>query len=278
MRALANGIYLHYVQAGEGIPLLLIHGYPLDHVMWQPQLDELSGVAQVIAPDLRGFGQSDAPEGVYTMDAHADDLCALLDALHIRRAVVCGLSMGGYIALAFWRKYASRVLALILVDTRAGADTPEARLARLETVEQVKQRGSAPAIEAMLPRLLAGSTRQSRSDLVEFVGAMMQRQRPIGLMGALLGMAERPDSTAMLPTITVQTLVVFGAEDVITPAETDGPGLVGSIPHARLVVIPKAGHLSNLEQPEAFNRSVRKFLAELVGEHQIRVTPQAARS
>jgi pimeloyl-ACP methyl ester carboxylesterase len=263
VRALVNGIHLHYVQAGEGIPLLLVHGYPLDHAMWQPQIDGLGGPAQVIAPDLRGFGQSDAPQGVYTMDAHAEDVCALLDALHIRRAVLCGLSMGGYIALAFWRRYASRVHALILVDTRAGADTAEVRSARLEMVEQVKQRGSAPAIEAMLPRLLAESTRRTRSDVVERVGAMMQRQRPAGIMGALLGMAERPDSTALLPTITVQTLVVFGAEDVISPAQTEGPGLADSIPHARLVVIPKAGHLSSLEQPEAFNRSVREFLAEL---------------
>ena len=263
MRAPVNGIHLHYVQAGVGIPLLLIHGYPLDHAMWQLQFDGLGGRAQVIAPDLRGFGQSGAPEGVYTMDTHADDLCALLDALHIQQAVLCGLSMGGYIALAFWRKYASRVLALILADTRAGADTPEARLARLETVGQVKQRGSAPAFEAMLPRLLAETTRQSRPDLVEFVGAMMQRQRPTGIMGALLGMAERPDATSTLPTITAQTLVVFGAEDAIIPANTEGPSLAGSIPYARLVVIPKAGHLSNLEQPEAFNRSVREFLAEL---------------
>lgn len=260
MRALVNGIHLYYVQAGKGIPMLLIHGYPLDHAMWQPQIDGLDGLAQLIAPDLRGFGQSDAPEGVYTMDAYADDLCALLDALHIQRAVLCGLSMGGYIALAFWRKYASRVRALILVDTRAGADTPEARLARLKTVEQVKQRGPAPAIGAMLPRLLAESTRRSRSDLVEFVGAMMQRQRSTGVVGALLGMAERPDSTSTLPTITAQTLVVFGAEDVITPAKAEGPGLADAIPHSRLVVIPKAGHLSNLEQPEAFNASVREFL------------------
>ncbi|MGB8854755.1 MAG: alpha/beta hydrolase, partial [Pirellulales bacterium] len=186
MRALVNGIHLHYVQAGEGIPLLLIHGYPLDHAMWQPQLGGLGDLAQVIAPDLRGFGQSDAPQGVYAMDAYAGDLCALLDALHIRRAVLCGFSMGGYIALAFWRSYASRVLALILVDTRAGADTPEVRLARLEMAEQVKQRGSAPAIEVMLPRLLAESTRQSRPDLVESVHAMMLRQRPNGIIGAQL--------------------------------------------------------------------------------------------
>lgn len=260
MQARVNGILLHYVQAGEGVPLLLIHGYPLDHAMWQPQIDGLGGLAQLIAPDLRGFGQSDAPKGVYTMDAHADDLCALLDALHIRRVVLCGLSMGGYIALAFWRKYAARVLALILADTRAGADTPEARLARLETAAQVRQLGSAPAIEAMLPRLLAESTRRSRLDLVESVSAMMRRQRPTGIVGALLGMAERPDSTSILPTITAHTLVVFGAEDVITPARTPGPGLADAIPHSRLVVIPSAGHLSNLEQPEAFNGAVREFL------------------
>jgi 3-oxoadipate enol-lactonase len=261
--ALANDVHLHYVQAGKGAPLLLTHGYPLDHTLWQPQVDGLADVARVIAPDLRGFGQSDAPEGVYTMEAHADDLRALVDLLQIERAVLCGLSMGGYIALAFWRKYAERVRGLILVDTRAGADAPVARQARLDMIEQVKQHGSTPAAEAMLPRLLADSTRQSRPDLVESVHAMMLRQRPNGIIGAQLGMAERPDSTPTLPTITVPTLVVFGAEDAITPAETEGRSLAETVPGAKLVVIPNAGHLSNLEQPAAFNAAVREFLSTL---------------
>jgi 3-oxoadipate enol-lactonase len=163
MEALVNGIHLHHIQAGNGIPLLLIHGYPLDHTLWQPQVDGLAdaNAARVIAPDLRGFGQSDAPEGTYTMETYADDLRALLDVLQVERAVVCGLSMGGYIALAFWRKYADRVRGLILVDTRAGADAPAARQARLDMAEQVKQQGSAPAANAMLSRLLAPSTHQS---------------------------------------------------------------------------------------------------------------------
>jgi 3-oxoadipate enol-lactonase len=245
------------------LALLLIHGYPLDHTLWQPQIDRLADMAPVIAPDLRGFGASEAPDGVYTMDSHADDLYALLDVLHIERVVVCGLSMGGYIALAFWRKYASRVRGLILVDTRAGADAPAARQARLDMVEQVKQRGSAPAADTMLPRLLAESTRQSHPDLVESVYAMMLRQPPAGIIGAQLGMAERPDSTPTLSTITVPTLAVFGAEDVITPAETEGRSLADAIPSAKLVVIPNAGHLSNLEQPEAFNGAVLGFLARI---------------
>jgi 3-oxoadipate enol-lactonase len=264
MEALVNSIHLHYDQAGNGIPLLLIHGYPLDHTLWQPQVDGLADIARVIAPDLRGFGQSDAPEGVSTMETYADDLRALLDALKVERAVVCGLSMGGYVALAFWRKYADRARRLILVDTRAGADAPAARQARLDMVEQVKQHGSAPAADAMLPRLLAPSTYQSRPDLVESVHAMMLRQSPAGIIGAQLGMAERPDSTATLPTITVPTLVVFGAEDVITPAETEGRSLADAIPGAKLVIIPNAGHLSNFEQPEAFNAAVREFLTRVV--------------
>ncbi len=255
MEALGNGIHLHYVQAGNGTPLILVHGYPFDHTLWQPQVDGLADAeaARVITPDLRGFGQSDAPEGVYTMEVYADDLHALLDLLQIERAVVCWLSMGGYIALAFWRKYAERVRALILVDTRAGADAPAAR--------QARQHGQVVAVvEPMLARLLAKSTRRSRPALVESVHAMMLRQRPNGIIGAQLGMAERPDSTPTLSTITVPTLVVFGAEDVITPAETEGRSLADAIPGAKLVVIPNAGHLSNLEQPEAFNAAVREFL------------------
>ena len=263
MEVFINEIRLHYVQAGQGVPLLMVHGYPLDHTLWQPQFDGLSDIAQVIAPDLRGFGQSDAPEGAYTMDTHADDLAALLDVLKIERAVVCGLSMGGYIALAFWRKYASRVRALILVDTRAGADAPAARQARLDTAERVKQEGTAFVVEDMLPRLLAEVTRQSQPDVVEFARAMMLRQSPAGVVGALLGMAERPDSTPMLPTISVPTLAVFGDQDVITPAGTEGRSLAAAIPGAKLVVTPNAGHLSNLEQPEAFNATVHEFLARM---------------
>jgi len=241
----------------------MVHGYPFDHTLWQPQMEVLSDIAQVIAPDLRGFGQSDAPEGVYTMEAYADDLVALLDTVKIERAVVCGLSMGGYIALAVWKKYASRVRGLILVDTRAGADAPAARQGRLDTVEQVRQHGSKPAADAMLPRLLTEATRQSRPDLVELVRALMLRQSPGGIIGAQLGMAERPDSTPILPTINVPTLAVFGDQDVITPAETEGRSLAAAIPGAGLVIIPKAGHVASLEQPEVFNVAIREFLARV---------------
>jgi 3-oxoadipate enol-lactonase len=267
METFVNGIRLHYVQAGQGIPLLMVHGYPLDHALWQPQIDGLADAGHLIVPDLRGFGQSDAPEGVYAMESQADDLAALLDALQVEKAMVCGLSMGGYIALAFWKKYASRVRGLILVDTRAGADAPAARQARLDMVEQVKQLGARPAADAMLLRLLSESTRLSRPDLVEHARAMMLRQPPNGIIGAQLGMAGRPDSTPLLPTINVPTLCIFGAEDVITPVEPEGRSMATAISGARLVVIPNAGHLSNLEQPEAFNAAVREFLAMLYVTH-----------
>jgi len=261
METWINGIRLHYVQAGQGVPLFLLHGFPLDHAVWQPQIGGLSDIARVIAPDLRGFGQSDAPEGTCTMDAQAEDLRALLDELQVVRAIVCGLSMGGYIALAFWRKYAERVSGLILVDTRAGADTPAGRQGRLEMVEKVKQHGAAVVAETMMPRLLAESTRQTLPQVVKFTRAMILRQSVNGIVGAQLGMAERPDSTPLLPTINVPTLCIFGAEDVITPVEPEGKSLAAAIPGARLVVIPNAGHLSNLEQPEAFNAAVREFLS-----------------
>jgi 3-oxoadipate enol-lactonase len=173
--------------------------------------------------------------------------------------------MGGYIVLAFWRKYAMRVRGLILVDTRAGADAPAARQARLDMVEQVKQHGARPAADAMLPRLLSEPARRSRPDLVEFAHAMMLRQPPAGIIGAQLGMAERSDSTPLLPTINVPTLCIFGAEDVITPVEPEGRSMATAISGARLLVIPNAGHLSNLEQPEAFNVTVREFLSENLG-------------
>lgn len=257
-----NGIRLYYVQAGQGTPLLFVHGFPLDHAIWQAQLEGLADIAHVIAPDLRGFGRSDAPEGVYTMDMQAQDLCALLDELRVERAVVCGLSMGGYIALAFWRKYAARVRGLILVDTRAGADAPAARQGRLEMADKVRQQGAASVAEAMMPRLLAESTRQTLPHVVEFTRTMILRQPINGIVGAQLGMAERPDSTPLLSTISAPTLCVFGAEDVITPVEPEGKSLAAAIPGAKLVVIPNAGHLSNLEQPKVFNAAVREFLSE----------------
>ena len=263
MEASVNSIRLHYVQAGQGTLLLLVHGFPLDHTLWQPQLDGLADAARLIAPDLRGFGQSDAPEGVYTMEAQADDLAVMLDTLQIEKVVVCGLSMGGYIALAFWKKFALRVRGLILMDTRAGADSPAARQTRLDMVELVKGHGAAAAAKAMLPRLLAEASRQSHPEQVESIRAMMLRQSPTGIIGAQLGMAERPDSTPLLPTINVPTLCVFGAEDVITPVEPEGRSMAAAIPGAKLVVIPNAGHLSNLEQPEAFNATVREFLSGL---------------
>ena len=194
------------------------------------------------------------------MEQFADDLAGLLDALEIAEPVVlCGLSMGGYIALQFWRKYAARLRGLILCDTRAAADPPEAAAARLVMAERVLREGPAPLVDSMLPRVLGETTRQKRPQLVEAVRRMMMAASPQGIAAALRGMAERPDMTAALGEIRCPTLVLVGAEDVAsTPAEMRG--MAQAIPGAKFVEIPAAGHLSPLENPPAFNAAMLEFV------------------
>jgi 3-oxoadipate enol-lactonase len=195
------------------------------------------------------------------MEQHADDLAALLDHLKIRRAVVAGLSMGGYVALAFWRRHPDRVQGLILADTRAEPDSAAARAGRDAAMTRVQQAGAAAYADEMLPRLLAPGSLAN----VRISGAareMMAEQPVAGIVGALGGLRNRPDSRAILPTIAVPTLVVVGEADVITPP-ADGQAMAAMIPGARLAVIPKAGHLSPLENPRAFNAAVRAFLRNL---------------
>ena len=192
------------------------------------------------------------------MEQHADDLAALLDHLKVRQTVVAGLSMGGYVAFAFWRRYPERVRGLILADTRAEPDSAAAQAGRDAAMVTVQQMGAAAYADEMLPRLLAPA---SQAD-VKIAGAarkMMAEQPVEGIIGALGGLRDRADSRPTLPTITVPTLVIAGEADVITPP-ADAQAMAAAIPGARLVVIPKAGHLSPLENPRAFNAAVRAFL------------------
>lgn len=258
-----EGARFHWEEAGAGDPVLFIHGFPFNASQWQPQLGGLSFGWRGIAPDLRGFGHSDVrPDSSFTMDDMADDLRDLLDHLAVEQAVVCGLSMGGYVALAFWRRHGLRVRALVLCDTRAEADTTEGRRSRQELAARVRAEGSAAVAQSLLPSLLAEGTFRDRPDVVATVRGMMEFTPPETLARASLGMAERSDATALLATIRVPTLVVVGAEDGLTPP-THAESMVAAIRAARLAVIPRAGHLANLEDPATFNSVLGEFLADL---------------
>jgi len=247
---------------GVGVPLLPIHGYPLDRTLWAEQRRGLANVARVIAPDLRGFGESSLPTGAVTMDTYADDVNALLDTLGVKTAVVAGLSMGGYIAFAFYRKYPERVRALIFANTKAGADSPEGKKGRDDSAMLAREKGAVAIAERMLPKMLTPKTATERPSVAASVNAMMSRQSVDGIVAALLAMRNRPDSTPTLAQISVPTLVITGAEDNLIPPK-ESELMRDGIRGAKLATIPGAAHLSNVDQPEAFNRAVQDFLKSL---------------
>jgi 3-oxoadipate enol-lactonase len=254
-------ISLHVEVRGAGTPLLLVHGFPLDHTMWSAQIAALSQSYRVIAPDLRGFGASDVTSGTVTMEQYGDDLAALLDALQIRQPVaLCGLSMGGYVAWQFVARHRPRLEKLILCDTRAVADTPEAAAGRLKTAERVLAEGANVVADAMLPKLFAPQNLQRNADFVEATREVMLRTPPEGIAAALRGMARRNDVTAELAKIDVPTLVLCGEHDSIsTPAEMRQ--IAAAMPAAEYVEIAGAGHMAPLENPSLVNAKIREFLA-----------------
>lgn len=253
-----NGAEYHYVDAGNGLPLLFVHGFPLSSAAWKHQIGALQSAHRVIAPDLRGFGDSEATAGAVSMDQYATDLHELLRHLSIASAVVIGHSMGGYIALAFARKFPKAVQGLVLVGTKAGADTPEAAAARRETAEKVMATGTQTVIDAMSPKFF--SLAHNNAGETDEVRAIMSAAKPAGVAGALLGMAARPDSTPFLKQIDMPTLVVAGVDDqVISAAESKK--MADALPNAKLELIPGAGHLVAMEKPEEFNRILTAWLA-----------------
>jgi pimeloyl-ACP methyl ester carboxylesterase len=246
--------------AGRGSPILLAHGFPLDHSMWQGQLAVLSANYRVIAPDLRGFGRSVVTRGTVTMEQLADDCAALLDALAVGEPITfCGLSMGGYVGWQFWRRHAARLARLVICDSRAVADTAEGAAGRIKMAESVLRHGTAVVADAMIPKLLAPATLQQQPGLVERLRQTILAAPPEGVAAAQRGMAARPDVQAWLPEIRVPTLGIVGHEDAIsTPDEMRK--IVAAISGARLCVLPGAGHMSPLEAPIAFNEALAAFL------------------
>jgi 3-oxoadipate enol-lactonase len=259
---------LAYSDDGPGRAVVLLHGFPLSRAMWAEQVTDIGAIYRVIAPDLRGHGDSPAPEGTYTMDEMADDVIDTLDRLHIREPVVLGgLSMGGYVALSLVVRYPQRVRALMLLDTQAGADSIEAAAAREVTAKSVIDAGSAaPIVDPMIGRLFSAGFRETRPERVAPLRAVMEQSTARGIAGALRGMAVRPDRRGDLAKISVPTLVVVGEEDVITPPAV-ATSLAEAIPGARLVLIPKAGHMAPYENPSATNAAILGFLQGLEDRH-----------
>lgn len=255
-----NGVRLSYRDLGQkhARALLMIHGFPLDHRIWQAQLAGLSDDVRVIAPDLRGHGLSGVSPGPISMDQHADDLAALLDHLDVKRAIVAGLSMGGYIAFALWRRHADRVSALALVDTRAEPDSPQAQDARDAAAARIRQIGAAAYADEMLPRLLAPSS-LADARISRRASEIMASQPVEGSISALGALRDRPDSRLTLPTITVPTLVLVGENDAVTPP-ADAELMAAAIRGARFEVISRAGHLCPLENPRRVNHLLREFV------------------
>lgn len=256
-----NGIRLKVFDRGQGPALLFVHGFPLDHTMWTGQLEAFASTHRVIAPDLRGFGGSDVTAGSVSMEQMADDCAALLDALDVReRVTFCGLSMGGYVAWQFVRKHAARLGRLVLCDTRAVPDTPEAAEGRRKMADHVLAHGTEAVATAMLPKLFAPTTVQAQPEVVEATRQVILAAKPAGVAAAQHGMAARPDTRPLLATIRVPTLVVVGESDVISPP-AEMREMADAIAGARFVTIPNAGHMSPLEQPAAFNDALRAFLS-----------------
>ena len=261
-RLAVNGVSLAVEVRGDGPAVLFIHGYPFDHTIWTHQVAALDGWCR-IAPDLRGMGQSDAPDLGYNMETYARDLAELLDLLGARDVVVVGLSMGGYVAFEFLRRWRQRVRGLVLMDTRAEADTPEARSARDGSAATAREQGPEAVAEVMLPKVLGASTMAGAPATVERVRAMMAATPVAGIVGALGAMRDRPDSTPLLAELDgLPTLVMVGDEDEVTPP-AQAKVMADAIPGANLVVIRSAGHLAPLERPTETTDAILAFLASL---------------
>ena len=245
--------------------LLLIHAFPLSADMWLPQLARVPQGWRYIAPDLRGFRGAgpafeDAALAGATMDDYADDLLMLIDHLDVRRVAVAGLSMGGYVAMALAARAPERVTHLVLADTRMTADTPEGRAGRDTMKADVERAGARAAADAMLPKLIGETTKTEQPDLGDAVRHLIQMNRTEAIAGAIDALKARPDRSEVLAGWRAPALIICGAEDAITPV-ADSAAMARTISGARLEVIPRAGHLSNLEQPAAFNAALQAFLS-----------------
>lgn len=266
MKIQVNGININYQERGlpQGTPVVFIHGFPFSHAMWEPQMMALPHDIRAISYDVRGHGQSDVGDGQYTIELFVDDLIALLDELGIRQAVLCGLSMGGYIALRAVERNADRVRALILCDTRSEADSNEAKVKRANQMKSVKETGSAAFAEGFVKAVFAPETFKSNPTAVEAIRKIIEATPPLSIAGTLLALAARTDTTPALSGIRVPTLILVGEKDTLTPPSAS-EAMQKQIKDSVLHSIPNAAHMSNLENSPAFNKHLLEFLKRLSG-------------
>ena len=262
MRLRSGDAELFYEARGKGPALFLLHPFPTNHRFWNAIAPALADRYRLIIPDLRAHGASEPGSGPVTMGRHAADLDALCRANQIENGIFFGVSIGGYAMFELWRKSRERVKALVLCDTRAQADTPEGKTARLQTAADVETKGPNEYLDGMLFKLVGESTRRNRPDLARAARAMMAEMTVAGIASTLRGMAERPDSVPMLSTIDVPTLVLVGEEDTLTPA-ADAELMQRAIKGSKFARIPRAGHYAPFEQPEAVLKVLRPFLDSL---------------
>jgi pimeloyl-ACP methyl ester carboxylesterase len=261
-KARVRGVEIAYDDRGSGPSVVLLHGYPFSRLMWREQVEELKQTHRVVIPDLRGHGESAVTPAPATMQDMALDVAVIMENLNISRATVAGLSMGGYVALAFYRLFPLRVRSLVLADTRPQADTDEVKQNRAVQAEKALQEGMEGIADALLPKLLAPETVAKRPDIVKRVREMMVKTEPEGAAAALHGMAQRQDQTAFLSRIISPTLIIVGREDSLAPL-ADAEMMHREIGGSRLVIIEGAAHIPNIERPEEFNRAFVKFLRDV---------------
>jgi 3-oxoadipate enol-lactonase len=261
MNAVINGSNLHYEDAGnkDAMPVIFLHGFPFSHEMWNQQIELTAQKYRAVAYDIKGHGLSDVGDGQYTIESHVDDLFALMDHLQLQQALIVGLSMGGYIALRALERNQDRFLAAVLCDTKSEADTPEGKLRRFAGMVEVKKTGSQQFAETFLKTIFAAETFSTKPGVVEAIRRIISRTPPLSIAGTLLALAARTDTSAVLQQIRIPVLVLVGAADQVTPpalSQAMHERIKGSV----LQIVPRAAHMSNLENPEVFNQSFLSFL------------------
>lgn len=264
MRALINNIGIEYEVSGTrmGLPVMFIHGFPFSKEMWKPQAEDLKKNYYVITYDVRGHGASDVGDGQYSIEFFVDDLIGLLEHLKITSAVLVGLSMGGYIAIRAAERHPERIRALVLCDTRSEADSNEGKIRRANQIKVIKSEGMKNFAETFLSTVFYEKTFQMNPQTIELVRKMIENTSTTAVAGTLLALAARTDTTSSLYNIKVPTLIFVGKHDSLTPPSA-AHSMKEKIPNAELHVIPGAGHLSNLENPEEFNSHLLKFLSRV---------------